>query len=366
MWAWVYGYLCALSVALGLFLTPLARRAAVLAGMVDVPGVRKAHREPTPLLGGFAIYGAVALTILLNSGFAYLASGGGPLAAWVPAGLSPHLAGALAVFPRLAVVLLGGLVILLIGLWDDAVDLPPRVKLLGQLLVAVGLVALDVRITLFVPSYAFSALVTVAWIMVITNSFNLLDNMDGLCAGVALIVSVLMGGISALGGNYFIASLFAILAGALLAFLRYNFHPARIFMGDAGAMFIGYFIAVLSVMQTWYRHAATGSLAVAMPLVILAVPIYDTLSVVVIRIARRQSIFRADRRHFSHRLTNLGMTTRGAVCFLYLVTLCTGLSAAFLPRVGWRGGAVVFAQVALVVSVIAVLEYYGGRKSGGA
>ncbi|MEI6632415.1 MAG: MraY family glycosyltransferase [Chlamydiota bacterium] len=366
MWGLVYAYLFALSLALSLLLTPLARRAAVLTGMLDVPGERKAHRGATPLLGGAAIFAAVALTILLNSALAFLAARGGPLAALVPAGLSPYLSGALAVLPKLAVILLGGLVIFLIGLWDDAVELSPRVKLLGQLLMAVGLVALDVRITLFVPSYLFSALVTVAWVVVITNSFNLLDNMDGLCAGVACIVSALMGGISALSGNYFIASLFAVLAGSLLGFLRYNFNPAGIFMGDAGSMFIGYFIAVMSVMQTWYRHSATGSLAVAMPLVILAVPIYDTLSVIVIRISRGQSIFRADRRHFSHRLTNLGMSVRGAVLFVYLVTLCTGLSAVFLPRVGWRGGTVVFVQVALVVSVIAILEYFGSKKNGGA
>lgn len=365
MWTAIYLYLFALTLALSLLLTPLARTVAIRSGLVDVPGARKAHRAPTPLLGGLAIYGAVALAILLNMGLVCIASGGGALAAWLPAAVFPYLAGALAVFPRLAVILLGGLVILLIGLRDDAVDLPPRVKLLGQLFVAFGLVALGVRITLFVPSALFSALITVAWVVVVTNSFNLLDNMDGLCAGTALIVSLLMGGISAMSGNYFIASLFAVLAGALLGFLRYNFHPASIFMGDAGSMFIGYFIAVLSVMQTWYRHAATGSLAVAMPLVILAVPLYDTLSVVVLRVSRGQSIFRADRRHFSHRLVKLGMSARGAVLFVWLVALCTGLSAAFLPRVGWRGGAVVFTQVALVVSVIAILEYFGAKQNGG-
>lgn len=365
MWWIVFGCLFALSLALSLLLTPLARRLAVRVGLVDVPDARKAHRGATPLLGGASIYAAVALTVLASALLARLASAGGPLNACVGGGLSPYLAGALAVAPRLAVILLGGLVIFLVGLWDDAVDLPPRVKFLGQVLVAIGLVALDVRITLFVPSYAFSAAVTVAWVVVIVNSFNLLDNMDGLCAGVALIVSALMGGISALSGNYFIASAFAILAGALLGFLRYNFNPASIFMGDAGSMFIGYYIAVMSVMQTWYRHSVTGSLAVAMPLVILAVPIYDTLSVIVIRVSRGQSIFRADRRHFSHRLANLGMSVRGAVLFVCLVTLCTGLSAAFLPRVGWKGGIVVFVQTGLIVSVIAVLEYFGSKRNGG-
>lgn len=364
MWAAVYLYLFVSALFLSLLLTPLARRAALRAGMVDVPGARKAHRRPTPLLGGLAIFAAVALVILLNAALAFLASRGGPLAARVPAGLSPYLAGALSAFPRLAAILLGGLIVLLLGIRDDAVDLPPGRKLLGQLFVAVSIAALGVRITLFIPSAFVGAVVTVAWIVVVVNSFNLLDNMDGLCAGVALIASALMGGISALNGNCFIASLFAVLAGALLGFLRYNFPPASIFMGDAGSMCIGYLIAVLSVMQTWYRPAEAGPLAVAMPLVILAVPLYDTLSVVGIRLSRGESIFRADRRHFSHRLVKLGMSARGAVLFVWLVSLCTGLSAFFLPRVGWRGGAVVFVQVAMVVSVIAILEYFGAGKNG--
>jgi UDP-GlcNAc:undecaprenyl-phosphate GlcNAc-1-phosphate transferase len=119
-------------------------------------------------------------------------------------------------------------------------------------------------------------------------------------------------------------------------------------------------------MQTYYNPASGGPLAVLMPLVILAVPLYDTLSVIVIRTFRGESIFKADRRHFSHRLVALGMSQRGAVCFIYLVTLCTGLSATLLPRVGWGGGVIVLAQTILIVSVIAVLEYFGGNRRGDA
>ncbi len=363
MWAAVYLYLFVSALFLSLLLTPLARRAALRAGMVDVPGARKAHRRPTPLLGGLAIFAAVALVILLNAALAFLASRGGPLAARVPAGLSPYLAGALSAFPRLAAILLGGLIVLLLGIRDDAVDLPPGRKLLGQLFVAVSMAALGVRITLFIPSAFVGAVVTVAWIVVVVNSFNLLDNMDGLCAGVALIASALMGGISALNGNCFIASLFAVLAGALLGFLRYNF-PRLDLHGGRGE----------HVHRLPDRRAERDA---------------DLVPARRGRPARRGDAARHPRRpplrhpvgrrhpslargeHLPGRPPPLLAPPRqarderaGAVLFVWLVSLCTGLSAFFLPRVGWRGGAVVFVQVAMVVSVIAILEYFGAGKNG--
>jgi UDP-GlcNAc:undecaprenyl-phosphate GlcNAc-1-phosphate transferase len=258
--------------------------------------------------------------------------------------------------------MLGGVLIFLLGLWDDFADIKPRVKLLGQIMVALVIVALNVRITLFIPHFFLSTIITVLWIVVIINAFNLLDNMDGLCAGVAIIASAVFWGVSVSQGNYFIALLLALLIGALAGFLRYNFHPARIFMGDAGSMLIGYFVAVLTIMQTYYNEGKAESLAVLMPLVILAVPLYDTASVVLIRIVRGESIFKADRRHFSHRLVDLGMTQWGAVLFIYLVTLCTGLSATLLRRVGWMGGTVILVQTFFIVLIIALLEYYGGKR----
>lgn len=362
MWIVVYAVAFLLTFSLGILLMPAARRIAERTGLLDLPDARKPQRRPVPLCGGIAMFGAVAGVLLLGAALLLLASRTPAIAALMPASLRRYLPGALSVLPKLVGIALGGLTIFLLGLWDDARELAPRVKLMGQLFVALALVALDVRVTVFVPNYLFSVAITTAWIVVITNAFNLLDNMDGLCAGVAAIASLIFFCLSALQGHYFIALLLAVLTGGVLAFLRYNFPPAEIFMGDAGSMFIGYFVAVVSIMQTYYEPSSAGPLAVLMPLVILAVPMYDTLSVVVIRIRRGESIFKADRRHFSHRLLALGMSERGAVCFIYLVTLCTGLSATFLPRVGWAGGIIVFAQAVLVVMVIAILEYFGGRK----
>ena len=366
MWIYAYAVMFGLALALSLAATPLARRAARWFGVLDLPGDRKLQRAPIPLLGGAAVFGSVAGALLAGSAAAFLARRNPAVASLIPLPVLAYLRNALSVFPRVVVILLGGLTIFLIGLWDDMSDLKPRAKLLGQILMALGVVCLDVRITLFSRNYFFTTALTVAWIVVITNAFNLLDNMDGLCAGVALIASGLFFGISAFKEHYFIAILLAVFAGSLLGFLRYNFSPAVIFLGDAGSMFIGYFIAVLTIMQTYYSPASGGPLSVLMPLVILAVPLYDTVSVVIIRALRGQSIFTGDKRHFSHRLVTLGMSQRGAVCFIYLVTLCTGLAATFLPRVGWLGGAVVLTQTILTVSLIAVLEYFGKKRSGDA
>lgn len=362
MWIVVYLYVFALALALSLALTPLARSIAGRANMLDLPGGRKPHQRPIPLFGGAAIFAATAGALLLNAALVFLAAHCAGFSSLVPASLAAYLPGARAVFPRLSAILLGGFTIFCIGLWDDATDLKPRIKLLGQIMVAIGLVCLDVRATVFIPNYFLSAAVTIVWIVAIVNAFNLLDNMDGLCAGVALVASSVFLGISTFRGQYFISVMLLVFAGSLLGFLRYNFNPATIFMGDAGSMFIGYFVAVMTIMQTYYGPDDGGSLAVFMPLVILAVPLYDTLSVIAIRVSHGESIFKADRRHFSHRLVALGMSQRGAVCFIYLVTLATGLSALLLPRVGWGGGMIVFAQTMLIVSVIAVLEYFGGGQ----
>jgi UDP-GlcNAc:undecaprenyl-phosphate GlcNAc-1-phosphate transferase len=362
MWYLVYLYIFCLSLLLSLLLVRFFSKLAVTWGFFDIPSERKIHDRPVPLLGGAAILSSVVVTLLINVVLVLLASRSHELTSLIPESLAVYIRGVLSVLPRLGVIMLGGVIIFLIGLWDDRSDISARVKLLGQILVALVLVFLNIRITFFIPSFIFSLVITVIWMVVIINAFNLLDNMDGLCAGVAVIASVVFWSISARQGHYFIAVLLAVFIGSLFGFLRYNFYPAKIFMGDAGSMFVGYFIAVLTIMQTFYHPGQAESIAVLMPLVILAVPLYDTLSVVVIRISNGESIFKADKRHFSHRMLNLGMSGRGAVCFVYLVTLCTGLSAMLLPLVGWRGGSIILVQTVLIISVVAVLEYFGGKR----
>ena len=187
-----------------------------------------------------------------------------------------------------------------------------------------------------------------------------MDNMDGLCAGVSSIslffFSVVM---YQLGEQTFMILSMLALLGAILGFLRHNFNPARIFMGDAGSMFIGYTLACLIVISTFYTSQSKTILAIAMPPLVLAVPLFDTLTVIAIRIKRGLPIYDADKNHFSHRLVALGMTHKSAVLFIYLVTFCTGLGALILHRADLFMGIVVLIQAAIILGLILFLERTG-------
>ena len=202
------------------------------------------------------------------------------------------------------------------------------------------------------------AFLLVLWIVGVTNSINLMDNMDGLCAGVSAISLFFFSLVTyQLGQQTFMILSMLALLGAVLGFLWHNFNPARIFMGDAGSMFIGFTLACLIVFSTFYTsQSETTILAIAMPPIILAVPLFDTLTVIAIRIKRGLLIYQADKNHFSHRLVALGMSHRNAVLLIYLVTLCTGIGALLLHQLNFFGGLIVLIQVAIILGVILLLE----------
>jgi UDP-GlcNAc:undecaprenyl-phosphate GlcNAc-1-phosphate transferase len=152
--------------------------------------------------------------------------------------------------------------------------------------------------------------------------------------------------------------------GCVLGFLLYNFPPATIFMGDAGSLFVGYNLSVLTIMNTYYRYETPTALPVVMPLVVLAVPIFDTLSVIAIRMKNRRPVFCGDRNHFSHRLANLGMSHRQVALFIYLVTFCVGLNALLLRSLNIWGGVVLLIQAAAIIAIIAILERTGKNRRG--
>ncbi|MCH9034684.1 MAG: undecaprenyl/decaprenyl-phosphate alpha-N-acetylglucosaminyl 1-phosphate transferase, partial [Planctomycetes bacterium] len=203
-----------------------------------------------------------------------------------------------------------------------------------------------------------SIALTVLWIVLITNAFNFLDNMDGLSAGVAVIAATVFAVAATRAGQVFVPVMAWVLVGALLGFLRFNFSPATIFMGDAGSLVIGYFMAVLTILVTFYDPSQNLTpFGVLMPIVVLAVPLYDVASVVIHRIRLGESPFRGDRRHFSHRLVKRGMTPRGAVLTIYLATAATALPAIVLPSVDWVGAILLLVQCLCVVAMIAILEH---------
>lgn len=350
--------LCVLAFGIGLALSLATRSIAPRFGLVDHPGGRKAHRAPTPLGGGVAIW----LTTLVVLGLGTLAVG--PGRAWLPPALAVHAGGLRERGGELALIVGLATIIMGMGLIDDRFGLGWKLRLSVQAGLSAWLVASGVRVTLFPPFDApwIAGAITVAWIVGLTNAFNFMDNMDGLAAGVGLIAAGLFAAEQVEVGGRFVPAVLLIVVGALAGFLVLNRHPARLFMGDAGSNYLGFLLGALTVEGTYTRPAQGDSpFAVLTPLLVMAVPLYDTTSVILIRLREGRSPFQADRRHFSHRLVDRGLTPPLAVRTIYLVTLASGLGALLLPRLGAFGAGVVAAQVACLLGVVAVLEVSSNR-----
>lgn len=222
----------------------------------------------------------------------------------------------------------------MVGSLDDKYELRPALKFGGQLLIALLVAISGVRITLFVPSLLFSYAVTALWILTITNALNFLDNMNGLCAGIGLIGAWACGWSAALQGQYLVAALAFMTAGALLGFLPYNFPKATIFLGDAGSHLVGYLLAVLAILPHFYTRQHPSAWAVLSPLVILAVPLLDMLWVVILRWRIGQPFYVGDNNHISHRLVRRGFSKAQAVTIVWLLAAISAAAAllAFSPR----------------------------------
>lgn len=354
--------------------TGVMRWLAPRCGLVDQPAARKVHVTPTPLGGGVGIWLGVMLPI---AGVQFLSTvvathiGSGNSPDWLPGELAVHVAGVASRSGQMWMILAAGSVLAVMGLIDDLRQLPWQPRLAIQVGVAAFLVFfVGVKATLFVPIPLLSELLSLLWILVLVNAFNFLDNMDGLSSGIALIASLLFAVVMLTGTgdpHWFVAGLALVLAGSLGGFLLFhNWPPAKIFMGDAGSMFIGMLLASLTLLGTYYEHGATGSRHVILaPLCILAVPLYDFCSVMIIRLSQRRSPFHPDKSHFSHRLVDRGLSRTGAVLTIHLATLTTGIGALLLYEVaGWTGAFQVLGLVVSVLCIVAILEFAG--RNGGA
>jgi len=353
-WILIYFYVFDVSFALALLLTPVFQRLSFTLKFLDEPDQeRKIHAEPMPLLGGFAVFGAFILNILVNY-FVVM-----PLVArWGP----EDLGGAFSVWAKLLVVLGGGAAMAVLGAYDDKKELKPRPKLIGQIIIAAIIWLAGMRITLFIPSQIVSFLLTVFWIVAVTNAMNFLDNMDGLCAGVGLVCSLLFAFIAGVQHQYFVCVLALALAGALLGFLPSNFKPAKIFLGDSGSHFIGYILAVLPVMTTFYHEETTPThLPVLIPLLVLAVPLADMALVCWMRLQRGQWVSVGDTTHISHRLVKLGLPQSWAVMLIYLITLTLGLGATVLLWSETTAAFLVLLQAAGILAIVTLLEQRGSK-----
>lgn len=363
-WVLAYFYVFDVSFVLALICTPILRRLAYDWGWVDQPDQeRKIHTRPMPLLGGLAVFVAFTLNILANYFIALPLLARLPVSSGVLAELQVHAAGAFSVMGRLLVVLLGGALMVVLGMVDDKLELRARVKLLAQLLIALIVAAAGVRVTLFLPSTVLSYIVTVLWIVTITNALNFLDNMDGLCAGVGLVCAGLFAFIAGIQQQSFVCVLALALCGALLGFLPYNFKPATIFLGDAGSHFIGYMLAVLPILTTFYTPAgAPTHLPVLIPLLVLAVPLFDMGLVTWMRWRRGQAVHVGDTTHISHRLVRLGLPESWAVTLIYLITLTLGLGATILLWSEMTAALIVIVQSICILAIVTVLEQLGGQR----
>jgi len=341
-------------------LTPLVRRWALARGFVDQPGERKIHRQPQALGGGIVIFWVT----LLPMAAALLAAGvwgkyGTPQ--WIPEALAQHVTGLLSRTPMVVSLLLAATMLHGLGLVDDRRHLGPGVKLIVQSAAALILVVGgQIRFSLFIPNVYVTTLLTVIWMVLIINAFNFLDNMDGLSAGIGAICTAMLLGAALGSGQVFVGAFLALSMGTLAGFLVFNFFPAKIFMGDAGSLLVGMFVAVGTIQTTYYhQEAQNGSgmwFSTFMPLVVLAVPLYDFISVTILRLRQGKSPFVGDQQHFSHRLVARGMSQRQAVLTIYLATAGTGLGATFLNQVSNAGAVLIFIQTVLIVLIIAILE----------
>lgn len=293
-------YLAAFAAALvaALVVTPLARRVAVRFSILDHPSDRKVHTDPVPYLGGLAVI--ISFTAAVVAGAA--------------------LRGVEGSYVQIAAILGGGLLLAAIGLWDDIRVVPGWIKVpvelgLGGLLYAVG-----VRAQLF-DLWPIDLLITLAWVIGITNAVNYMDNMDGLSAGISAIASLYFFVLAALSGQFLVAGLAVALAGCALGFLWYNRPPARIFMGDVGTLFLGFLLAALGLKL---RFDNIARVTFFVPVAVMAVPVVDALMVSVSRVRRGLSPIEPGRDHTSHRLVKLGIPSPAAVGLLYIAAAACG------------------------------------------
>jgi UDP-GlcNAc:undecaprenyl-phosphate/decaprenyl-phosphate GlcNAc-1-phosphate transferase len=357
------------SLILSWLLTLVMIRIAPRWGLVDHPGGRKIHSNPKPLGGGVAIFWSFALVMLASLAILFFA--GDYIVTHYPNLPKIHalVTGAQHQTPLSLGMLAAMMALHAMGIMDDRKPMAALPKLILQLLITSVLVlGFQMRALTALDKLGLgiwpSVVITVLWIVAITNAFNFLDNMDGLSAGVAAVCATafLVATLSLPQPQWFVAATLALLLGSLLGFLWWNFPPAKIFMGDSGSLVIGFVLGVLTVRTTFLPPGVSlgaGWYAVFAPVIVMAVPLYDLVVVSIIRLSRGKSPFQGDTNHFSHRLVARGMSRRTAVLCLYLVTATTSIAAILLPHVQSSLAAIlIFCQTLLILGVVALLEQH--------
>lgn len=316
-----------------LLLTPLAKKLAIAIGAVDKPNYRKVHQKIMPRMGGLAIFLSFLIGLLV---------------------LRPQ-------DPYNWPIIIGSFIIVLTGLLDDKFELSPKLKLAGQLLAAIVVVVIGgVHVEFinlpFGGQLEFGLLsvpLTILWIVGVTNAINLIDGLDGLAAGVSSIALITISFMAFLKGDAYVMSIALILLGSTLGFLIYNFHPAKIFMGDTGALFLGYMMSVVSLLG--FKNVTVLSFVI--PVIILGVPISDTFFAIIRRFIHKKPLSAPDKSHLHHCLLRMGYTHKQTVLIIYAISAMFGLVAIiFSMATIW--GALLFGAI-LIIGIELFVESVG-------
>jgi len=310
-----------------ILLTPLVKKLAFKIGAVDAPNYRKVHAKIMPRLGGLAIFGAFLIGYFV---------------------LRPE-------DPTAHFILLGALMIIITGVLDDRFEITAKAKLTGQLLAACIVVFGGLQIDFINLPFGgqldfgyFSIPLTILWIIGITNAINLIDGLDGLAAGVSTIALITLAGMALMKGDVFVFSMAAILAASTTGFLFYNFHPAKIFMGDTGALFLGFMISVLALLG--FKNITVISLII--PVIMLGVPISDTFFAIVRRLRLKQPLSAPDKSHLHHCLLDVGFTHRQTVLIIYALAAMFGVAALIFSQ------ATVWGAILLIAVMLVAIELF--------
>lgn len=307
-------------------LTPVMMKVALRIGAVDKPNERKVHKGIITRIGGVAIFGGFMVGALLMQDLSIRAWG----------------------------LLISGTMIMLLGLVDDIKGISPKVKLLGQIAAALVLVYFGVQVKFVTNPFTggiislgvLSIPVTVFWVTGMSNAVNLIDGLDGLAAGVSAIAAVTLAVVAWTQGQFEAVYLALFLAAAALGFLRFNFHPAKLFMGDCGSLFLGFILGVLAVMGL-SKGATIISLFI--PIIILGIPILDTFFAIVRRFFNNKPIFQADKGHLHHRLLDMGLSHKQTVLVIYAITLLLGSSAVLLTMLTTAQSVLILISISIVI-----------------
>ena len=341
-----YGVLFASGLIMTVIATALCKKLAVKLDIMDRPKneMHKGHKKATPLLGGLAIFSGFSVTLVL---------------ALVAAKYIFALNFSSIILWRFAWIFIGGMLCVILGLIDDIKGMKAHWKFGGQFIIALIAVLLGgVRISVFIPNVIFTICITVFWFMLLMNSINFFDNMDGLAVGTVCIAMGIFAVLAALNGQYLVGGFAFLFTGVTMGFWIFNHSPASIFMGDSGSHFIGYFAAVVSASVTYFNFS--GSLTkfpILVPFFVLALPLFDTLMVCIIRYRLGKPFWVGDHNHISHRFVRMGLTRKYAVMMVHIMALLIGLGAFPLMWGDFKIAAIMVVQILLLLLLVTILQF---------